>query len=57
MSQLHNRRNKVKRLQDIALKDRQWHKVAQATCILRQLAERELTLFNKRQNQLQQHGN
>jgi hypothetical protein len=52
MSQLHNRRNKVKRLQDIALKDRQWHKVAQATCILRQLAERELTLFSKRQNQL-----
>ena len=56
MSQLQQRRDRVQRLTNQALKDKIHHKYIQGVYILNQIAQRELTLFNNRINKLQ-HGN
>ena len=56
MSQLQQRRDRVQRLTNQALKDKMHHKYMQGVYLLTQIAQRELTLFNNRINKLQ-HGN
>lgn len=52
MSQLQNRRDKVLRLTNQALKDKMHHKYMQGVYILNQIAQRELQLFSNRINKL-----
>jgi hypothetical protein len=52
MSQLQNRRDKVQRLTNQALKDKMHHKYMQGVYILNQIAIRELQLFSNRINKL-----
>ena len=52
MSQLQNRRDKVQRLTNQALKDKMHHKDMQGVYLLNQIAIRELQLFSNRINNL-----
>ena len=52
MSQLQQRRDKVQRLTNQALKDKMHHKYIQGVYLLNQIAIRELQLFSNRINNL-----
>jgi len=52
MSQLQQRRDKVQRLTNQALKDKMHHKYMQWVYLLTQIAQRELQLFSNRINNL-----